>query len=196
VIRTDAEQGASTQTKQPKHSSVSKGPADSSHGSSTLIGSNSSKEHSSSTFIGSTPNKGLDIISEEVLHDSITEYEQLTTSRDDAVTVYSSTGTVDEWYMEELGVALFDIVEPCLLATTNLERISAMLPELLKAFSLKLNYKNSNPAQAEAAYFIRKNRKWVTTNIPHMIAKLTLPQSYSGLVREKLPRGKTLFIAC
>ena len=77
----------------------------------------------------------------------------------DAWTAFSGTDTGGQGYVEDLAVALFVAVEPCQSDTKKMDQISEMLPDLLRAFSLRLGYKASDPMQIEAAYFVRKYRR-------------------------------------
>lgn len=74
-------------------------------------------------------------------------------------TIFSGTDRGDQGYVSELADAIFQAVKLSQFDTRKMERISEMLPGLLRAFSLRLGSEPSDPMQAEAAYWIRKYRQ-------------------------------------
>lgn len=80
-------------------------------------------------------------------------------------TVYSPTQSSTsprhrgEEYISELGEDLFDVIQACGLNREDLERISAKLPNLLRAFALKLGHKAPTQMHRDVSYFVYKHRQ-------------------------------------
>ncbi|KAK6502518.1 hypothetical protein TWF506_003099 [Arthrobotrys conoides] len=81
---------------------------------------------------------------------------------DDAATVYSDASSVavsaKEHYISELADALFREVLGDQLDSKILERVSVALPELLKAFALKIGYNAPSQMHRDIMLFVHKNR--------------------------------------
>ncbi|KAF3902751.1 hypothetical protein AA313_de0203312 [Arthrobotrys entomopaga] len=79
---------------------------------------------------------------------------------DDAKTVYSDASSATTWakenYISELADVLFQEVRTDQFDI--LERISTVLPELLKAFALKLGYNAPSQTHRDIMFFVHKNR--------------------------------------
>ncbi|EGX54367.1 hypothetical protein AOL_s00004g16 [Orbilia oligospora ATCC 24927] len=88
---------------------------------------------------------------------------------DDVETVYSETSSFatseKENYISELAAVLFHEIRELLRSdnseTAIWERISIALPELLKAFALKVGYKAPSQMHRDIMFFVHKNRELV-----------------------------------
>ena len=82
-----------------------------------------------------------------------------------AETLYSASETStlpppqDKGYIPELAAELFDAVKPYELDRETLERISEMLPDLLRAFALKLGHKAQTPMHRDVSFLVHKYRR-------------------------------------
>ncbi|KAF3922928.1 hypothetical protein ABW20_dc0101051 [Dactylellina cionopaga] len=81
---------------------------------------------------------------------------------DDAKTIYSDASSVatlvKEHYISELADALFHEIRTDQPDSKTLERISIALPELLKAFALKVGYNASSQMHRDIMFFVHKYR--------------------------------------
>ncbi|KAB8276226.1 TEA/ATTS domain family-domain-containing protein [Aspergillus minisclerotigenes] len=84
---------------------------------------------------------------------------------DAARTVYSDTSRVTplqkEGYISELAEGLFSKVSSWQPDSQTMERISEVLPELLRAFALKVGHNAPSQMHRDVMVFIHKNREWV-----------------------------------
>jgi len=82
-----------------------------------------------------------------------------------AETIYSASETSsllpprDKGYITELAAELFGIVKSCESDMETLGRISEMLPDLLRAFALKLGHKAQTPMHRDVSFFVHKYRR-------------------------------------
>lgn len=79
-------------------------------------------------------------------------------------TEYSvSNGPRNERYITDLATDLFEAVKTCHADINTLERLSELLPDLLRVFALKIGHQAINQIDLDIAYFIRKHRGYVST---------------------------------
>lgn len=74
----------------------------------------------------------------------------------------SETSTLpprDERFIDELAADLFGTVKSYESNRETLERISEVLPDLLRAFALKLGHKAQTPTHRDVSYFVHKYRR-------------------------------------
>jgi len=82
-----------------------------------------------------------------------------------APTTYSASETStlplprDEKYISQLALDLFSSVKSYESDRTTLERISGKLPDLLRAFALKIGHKAQNPMHQDVSFFVHKHRR-------------------------------------
>ena len=82
---------------------------------------------------------------------------------DDIGTVYSDTSSLPAWnhesYISELADSLLHEIRSEQPDDTTLEQISRILPELLKAFALKVGHNASTQMHRDVMFFIHKHRR-------------------------------------
>lgn len=78
-------------------------------------------------------------------------------------TEYSvSNGTRNERYITDLATDLFEAVKPCHADLNALGRLSELLPDLLRAFAVKISHQALSQTDLDVAYFIQKHREYFT----------------------------------
>ncbi len=83
-----------------------------------------------------------------------------------AATMHSASETSslppprDKGYIADLAVELFNSIQPCESRRGTLERISELLPDLLRAFALKLGYKAQTLMHRDISFFVHKHRRY------------------------------------
>lgn len=81
-----------------------------------------------------------------------------------ADTEYSvSNGSRNERYITDLATDLFEAVKTRHSGLNTLERLSELLPDLLRAFAVKIGHQALTQTDLEIAYFVQKHRVYVTT---------------------------------
>jgi tetratricopeptide (TPR) repeat protein len=82
-----------------------------------------------------------------------------------APTIYSASETStlppprDETYISQLALDLFSSVKSYESNRNTLERISGKLPDLLRAFALKIGYRAQTPMHQGVSFFVHKHRR-------------------------------------
>lgn len=74
--------------------------------------------------------------------------------------IYSEFSTQDRGYICQMASDLFGSVRSYESNGPTLKRISERIPDLLKAFALKVGYRAETQMHRDIAYFIRRYRKW------------------------------------
>ena len=100
---------------------------------------------------------------DEILSITVDDH-QADTELDESRTIYSDASSVGvvrkESYIAELADDLFNKVCPPRERDVEvMKRISEILPELLKAFALKLGYDAKGKVHRDIMYFVHKNRR-------------------------------------
>jgi hypothetical protein len=72
----------------------------------------------------------------------------------------------DKGCIAELAAELFGTVKSRESDKQTLERISEMLPDLLRAFALKLGHKAQTPMHRDVSFFVHKYRRWADQSRP------------------------------
>lgn len=79
-------------------------------------------------------------------------------------TEYSvSNGSQNERYITDLATDLFEAVKTYHSGLDALERLSELLPDLLRAFAVKIGHQTLSQTDLDIAYFIQKHREYITT---------------------------------
>jgi hypothetical protein len=138
------------------------------HGSQTTA----SHTHVFSNKIWSSTGKGSEVITDATDHatqDSALEpqNEARKTSSPElslARTIYAPSATLttpsrgDKGYIGELAEQLFGIVNCPGLTRDALDRVSRLLPDLLRAFAVQVGYQAPSPMHRDVMYYVRKHR--------------------------------------
>jgi hypothetical protein len=80
-------------------------------------------------------------------------------------TIYSASDTStrplpwDKGYITHLATDLFDTIKSYTSDVETLRRVSKLLPDLLRAFALKLGHKAQTSMQRDVSYFVHKYRR-------------------------------------
>jgi len=116
-------------------------------------------------------NRGIDLVEDgEHTHDSAFVGSQWESDKQDAQdvglysadTIYSASETSNlqaRGYLVELAGELFGTLRSYGLNRETTERISKMLPNLLRAFALKVGHKAQTPKHLEVSFFVHKYRR-------------------------------------
>jgi hypothetical protein len=138
------------------------------HGSPTTA----SHTHGFSNRIWSLTGKGSEVITDATDHttqDSAFEppNEARKTSLPEfslARTIYAPSATLttpargDKRYIDELAEQLFGVVNCPGLARDVLDRVSRLLPDLLRAFAVQVGYQAPSPMHRDVMFYVRKDR--------------------------------------
>uniref|UniRef100_A0A0B7KL66 Uncharacterized protein n=1 Tax=Bionectria ochroleuca TaxID=29856 RepID=A0A0B7KL66_BIOOC len=88
--------------------------------------------------------------------DAISDY-------DNATTEYSATSSLATESMEHpFAAALYKSIEDAGLDQENFERISALLPDLLKTFSIRIGFEKASQMNLDVMYYVRRYRRSAT----------------------------------
>jgi hypothetical protein len=138
------------------------------HGSPTTA----SHTHGFSNRIWSLTGKGSEVITDATDHttqDSAFEppNEARKTSLPEfslARTIYAPSATLttpargDKRYIDELAEQLFGVVNCPGLTRDALDRVSRLLPDLLRAFAVQVGYQAPSPMHRDVMFYVRKDR--------------------------------------
>jgi hypothetical protein len=144
------------------------------HGSPTTV----SSTHGFSNKIWSSTDKGSEVITDITDHttqDSAFEppNEARKTSSPElslARTVYAPSATLttpagaDKGYISELAEQLFGVVKCPGLTRDVLDRVSRLLPDLLRAFAVRVGYQATSPMDRDIMFYVRKDRVYAHHN--------------------------------
>jgi serine/threonine protein kinase len=142
-----------------------------------------SRAHNYSTQTYSSAERYLKSMSEQPFEASVRERTPTPTDREHiqklglytTETVYSASETStlpaprDKSYITDLAVDLFSIVQSCEADKNSLTRISELLPDLLRAFALKLGRNAQTSMHRDVSFFVHKYRRRIQSSFEDMI---------------------------
>ena len=106
--------------------------------------------HEDSAFVGSQPPADKQDVQNLGLYTTETIYSASETS---------TPPLRDKGYVADLAAELFGTVKSYESDRETLKRISEMLPDLLRAFALKLGHRAQTPMHRDVSYFVHKYRR-------------------------------------
>ena len=159
-----------------------------------------SRSYGQSVRIQSSTGKNLEVITEDTEHtredSAIVESQSLVDKQDvqpsglySTETIYSKSETSTlpppryKDYIVDLATELFSTVNSCEPNRESLERIGEMLPDLLRAFALKIGHKAETSMQRDVSYFVHKHRRLVDTNFFKPCITLIILVPYNSLLK-------------
>ena len=111
-------------------------------------------------------------------HDNDDKRQMHKAASHNAETVYDPSETStrgplrDEHYLSELAGELFGVIRSHKLDSKTSRNIVEQLPELLRAFALKVGHRAQSPMHRDISYFVYKRRWWVSTQLAFTILHL------------------------